>query len=88
MLSPLLRRLLVALLLLLLLAAGVWWATRPEPVAVVLKGDRTRAGRIDDRQYPCRDGRSLSAHPLSTITGGRIEVLAVKEGDRVRRASC
>jgi HlyD family secretion protein len=89
MLSPLLRRLLVALLLLLLLAAGVWWATRPAPVAVVLKTierglvestiSNTRAGTIE----ACQRTR------LSTISGGRIEVLAVKEGDRVSaRASC
>ncbi|MEF8699016.1 MAG: efflux RND transporter periplasmic adaptor subunit [Candidatus Accumulibacter sp. UW26] len=83
MLSPLLRRLLVALLLLLLLAAGVWWATRPAPVAVVLKTierglvestiSNTRAGTIE----ACQRTR------LSTISGGRIEVLAVREGDRV-----
>jgi HlyD family secretion protein len=83
MLSPLLRRLLVALLLLLPLAAAVWWATRPAPIAVVLKTierglvestiSNTRAGTIE----ACQRTR------LSTISGGRIEVLAVKEGDRV-----
>ena len=35
--SPLIRRLLVAILLVVLIAGGIWWATRPKPVAVVLK---------------------------------------------------
>ena len=37
MLSPLIRRLLIALLVVLLIATGLWWATLPKPVAVVLK---------------------------------------------------
>jgi HlyD family secretion protein len=57
MLSPLFRRLLVALLVMLLAAAGIWWATRPKPVAVVLKEierglvestiSNTRAGTVE-----------------------------------------
>ncbi|EXI75656.1 MAG TPA: efflux RND transporter periplasmic adaptor subunit [Candidatus Accumulibacter phosphatis] len=84
--SPtLLRRLLVVLLLGLLIAGGVWWLSRPQAVAVVLREiDRglvestisnTRAGTVE----ACQRTR------LSTITGGRIEILAVKEGDRVQR---
>jgi HlyD family secretion protein len=83
--SPLLRRLPITLLVLLLIAGGVWWVTRPEPVAVVVKEierglvestiSNTRAGTVE----ACQRTR------LSTITGGRIEVLAVKEGDRVRQ---
>ncbi|MEF8714816.1 MAG: efflux RND transporter periplasmic adaptor subunit [Accumulibacter sp.] len=85
MLSPLLRRLLIALLVLLLMASGIWWANRPKPVAVVLKEierglvestiANTRAGTIE----ACQRTR------LSTITGGRIEILAVKEGDHVSK---
>jgi HlyD family secretion protein len=85
MLSPLFRRLLVALLVMLLAAAGIWWATRPKPVAVVLKEierglvestiSNTRAGTVE----ACQRTR------LSTISGGRIELLAVKEGDRVSK---
>jgi HlyD family secretion protein len=85
MLSPMLRRLLFALLLLLMIGAGAWWATRPKPVAVVLKAierglvessiANTRAGTVE----ACQRTR------LSTISGGRIEVLAVKEGDVVRK---
>ena len=85
MLSPLFRRLLVALLVMLLAAAGIWWATRPKPVAVVLKDierglvestiSNTRAGTVE----ACQRTR------LSTISGGRIELLTVKEGDRVSK---
>jgi len=85
MLSPLFRRLLVALLVMLLVAAGIWWSTRPKPVAVVLKEierglvestiSNTRAGTVE----ACQRTR------LSTISGGRIELLAVKEGDRVSK---
>ena len=83
--SPLFRRLLVALLVMLLAAAGIWWTTRPKPVAVVLKEierglvestiSNTRAGTVE----ACQRTR------LSTISGGRIELLAVKEGDRVSK---
>ncbi|MBL8396283.1 MAG: efflux RND transporter periplasmic adaptor subunit [Candidatus Accumulibacter sp.] len=82
---PVRRRLLIALAAVFLIAGVVWWVTRPEPVAVVLKTierglveatiSNTRAGTVE----ACQRTR------LSTITGGRIEVLAVKEGDRVSK---
>ena len=85
MLSPLLRRLLIALLAMLLVAAGIWWASRPKPIVVVLKDierglvestiSNTRAGTVE----ACQRTR------LSTISGGRIELLTVKEGDRVSK---
>jgi HlyD family secretion protein len=56
MLSPLFRRLLVALLVMLLAAAGIWWATRPKPVAVVLKDIERGPGRIDHLEYPRGNG--------------------------------
>jgi len=68
---------------------AIWWANRPTPVAVVLHDidididiDRgkveltvanTRAGEVKAYMRTC----------LSTIVGGRIEVLAVKEGDLI-----
>jgi HlyD family secretion protein len=83
--ATLLRRLFIVLLLAALLAGGVWWLGRPQAVAVVLREiDRgvvestisnTRAGTVE----ACQRTR------LSTISGGRIEVLTVKEGDRVRQ---
>ena len=83
--SFLLRRVLPALVILALAAGGFFWATRAKPVVVVLKTvDRgnvestvvnTRAGTVDACQRT----------KLSTILGGRIEVLAVKQGDKVRK---
>ena len=82
--SPLIRRSLIALVLIALVAA-FWWIGRPKPIAVTVKEiDRgkvessianTRAGTVDACQRT----------KLSTIMGGRIEVLAVKEGDRVEK---
>ena len=78
------RRSLIALVLIALVAA-FWWIGRPKPIAVTVKEiDRgkvessianTRAGTVDACQRT----------KLSTIMGGRIEVLAVKEGDRVQK---
>lgn len=83
--SPWLRRGLIAVLVLGLLAGGVLWLRRPKPVAVVAvevgRGlvessiANTRAGTVE----ACQRTR------LSTIMGGRIELLNVKEGDRVRK---
>lgn len=83
--SPLIRRSLLILALIALIAAAFWWIGRPKPVFVVLKEiDRgtvessianTRAGTIEACQRT----------KLSTTVGGRIEVLAVKEGDRVQK---
>ncbi|MDO9071713.1 MAG: efflux RND transporter periplasmic adaptor subunit [Rubrivivax sp.] len=80
-----LRRSLVLLVLLALGAALVWWLGRPKPLPVlvttVARGTveatvtNTRAGTVE----ACQRTR------LSTISGGRIAVLAVKEGDRVRK---
>ena len=79
------RRALIALLLLAVGGALLWWLSRPKPVAVlstsVGRGTveatvaNTRAGTVE----ACQRTR------LSTISGGRIEVLAVKEGDKVRK---
>ena len=83
--SPLIRRSLIALVLIALVAAAFWWIGRPKPIAVTVKEiDRgkvessianTRAGTVDACQRT----------KLSTIMGGRIEVLTIKEGDRVQK---
>ena len=80
-----LRRGLVALLVVGLGAGTVAWLRRPQPVAVsaveVTRGTveatiaNTRAGTVE----ACQRTR------LSTILGGRIERLEVREGDRVRQ---
>ena len=83
--NPWPRRAVVALAVTGAVAFALWWAGRPDPVAVVLAqvgrgtvestASNTRAGTVE----ACQRTR------LSTIAGGRIEVMAVKEGDRVRK---
>ena len=75
----------LAVVVIALLAAALWWFSRPKPIAVSVKAiDRglveasianTRAGTIEACQRT----------KLSTILGGRIEILAVKEGDQVKK---
>jgi HlyD family secretion protein len=66
-------------------AAGVWWATRPTPVAVTVAA--AESGRVETTVANTRAGsvsacrRSKLAPPL----GGRIEKLTVREGDRVKQ---
>ncbi|BAL22990.1 efflux RND transporter periplasmic adaptor subunit [Azoarcus sp. KH32C] len=79
-----LRRSLIVLTVIALAAAAGWWFTRPKPLPVRLvevgRGSvqatlsNTRAGEIEACQRT----------KLSTIVGGRIEYLGVKEGDRVQ----
>lgn len=83
--SKLVRRVLMALLLLVVVAGGLTWLRKPKPVLVTLASvnlgqvestiANTRAGTVE----ACRRAK------LSATMGGRIEVLAVKEGDSVRR---
>jgi HlyD family secretion protein len=83
--STLLRRILPALVLVALAAGGFVWATRAKPVAVVLKTvDR---GNVESTVVNTRAGtvEACQRTKLSTILGGRIEVLAVKEGDHVQK---
>jgi HlyD family secretion protein len=79
------RRALIVALLLALGGALVWWLGRTKPVKVLAapvgRGTveatvaNTRAGTVEACQRT----------KLSTIAGGRIEVLAVKEGDKVKK---
>ena len=83
--SPLLRRILVSLVILTALAAVFWWFTRPKPISVVAREiDR---GKVESSIANTRAGtiEACQRTKLSTIIGGRIEVLNVKEGDRVRK---
>jgi HlyD family secretion protein len=79
------RRAAFALLLLAIGGILLWWLGRPKPVSVITASvgrgtveatvANTRAGTVE----ACQRTR------LSTIAGGRIEVLAVKEGDKVKK---
>lgn len=83
--SPLFRRILTSLLILAALAAAFWWFSRPKPIAVVAREiDR---GKVESSIANTRAGtvEACQRTKLSTIIGGRIELLNVKEGDRVKK---
>jgi HlyD family secretion protein len=81
----LIRRLLIAFVVVGLLFAGVWWLKRPKPVAVQLA--QIDQGRVESSIANTRAGtvEACQRTKLSATMGGRIEVLAVKQGDRVKQ---
>ena len=83
--SFLLRRVLPVLLLVALAIGAFFWFTRAKPVTVVLKTvDR---GNVESTVVNTRAGtvEACLRTKLSTIMGGRIEYLGVKEGDKVKK---
>ena len=84
-LSPLIRRLLLAALILALIVGAVLWLLRPKPIAVILK--TVEAGKVESTVANTRAGtvEACQRTKLSTIMGGRIEYLGVKEGDKVKK---
>ncbi len=82
---PWLRRSLLALAVVAVLAGLGWWIGRPRPVAVV--AIEVGRGRVESTIANTRAGMvdACLRTKLSTILGGRIEVLAVKEGDKVKK---
>jgi HlyD family secretion protein len=83
--SFLLRRVLPALVLVALVVGAFFWTTRSKPVVVVLKTvDR---GNVESTVVNTRAGtvEACLRTRLSTIMGGRIEYLGVKEGDKVKK---
>ncbi|MDP2826648.1 MAG: efflux RND transporter periplasmic adaptor subunit [Sulfuritalea sp.] len=83
--SILLRRILPAALVPILVVGGYFWTTRAKPVVVVLKTvDR---GNVESTVVNTRAGtvEACLRTRLSTIVGGRIEFLGVKEGDKVKK---
>jgi HlyD family secretion protein len=83
--TRMIRRLLLALLVLCLLGAGIWWVKRPKPIAVVLT--TIDQGRVESSIANTRAGsvEACLRTKLSATMGGRIEVMAVKEGDKVKK---
>lgn len=81
----LVRRLLLTLLVLALLGAGIWWAKRPNPIPVMFV--TVDQGRVESSIANTRAGtvEACLRTKLSATMGGRIEVLAVREGDRVKK---
>ena len=79
------RRLPIALAVIVVIIVAVWWVGRPKPIAVVVAEiDR---GKVESSIANTRAGtvEACQRTKLSTIIGGRIEMLAVKEGDRVEK---
>jgi HlyD family secretion protein len=79
------RRASVVLLLLALGGAVLWWLGRPKPVNVLTAS--VGRGTVEATVANTRAGtvEACQRTKLSTIAGGRIEVLAVKEGDKVKK---
>ena len=80
-----LRRTLIALLLLAIGGALLWWLRRSDPVSVHTAA--VQRGRVEASVANTRAGtvEACQRTRLSTIAGGRIELLAVKEGDHVHK---
>ena len=79
------RRLALIAVLALAAVAAAFWFTRPKPIPVVLK--EVTAGKVEATLANTRAGtvEACQRTKLSTIIGGRIEYLGVKEGDRVKK---
>ena len=83
--SFVLRRVLPALILVVAIVGGFLWTTRTKPVVVALRTvDR---GNVESTVVNTRAGtvEACLRTRLSTIMGGRIEFLGVREGDRVKK---
>ena len=79
------RRVLPALLVVGIAVGFFFWKTQAKPISVVLKSvDR---GRVESTVVNTRAGtvEACQRTKLSTIMGGRIEYLGVKEGDKVKK---
>lgn len=83
--TSLLRRLLATLVILALLVGVVLWLTRPKPAPVLLS--TVGPGKVESTVANTRAGtvEACQRTKLSTIIGGRIDYLAVKEGDQVKK---
>ncbi|MBK8895070.1 MAG: efflux RND transporter periplasmic adaptor subunit [Propionivibrio sp.] len=83
--SPLIRRVLIALAVIAVIVSAFWWFSRPKPIVVVVS--EIERGKVESSIANTRAGtvEACQRTKLSPIMGGRIEVLAVKEGDRVKK---
>lgn len=83
--SSIVSRLLVGLIIISAGVGGWWWFSRPKPITVVFK--EIDVGKVEASIANTRAGavESCQRTKLSTLLGGRIEQLPVKEGDRVKK---
>jgi HlyD family secretion protein len=79
------RRILIVVVIVALLGLGLFWFTRPKPIPVALK--EVAEGKVEATLANTRAGtvEACQRTKLSTIVGGRIEYLGVKEGDKVKK---
>jgi len=79
------RRLVIVVVIVALLGLGLFWFNRPKPIPVVLK--EVAEGKVEATLANTRAGtvEACQRTKLSTIVGGRIEFLGVKEGDKVKK---
>ncbi len=79
------RRIALIIAVLLLIGGGIFWLKQPKPLTVSVKP--ADIGKVEASLSNTRAGtvEACQRTKLSTITGGRIEFLGVKEGDRVKK---
>ena len=79
------RRIAIAVAIVAVLGLAFAWFTRPKPIPVVLK--EVAEGKVEATLANTRAGtvEACLRTKLSTIVGGRIEYLGVREGDRVKK---
>ena len=79
------RRIVIVVVVIALLAGAFAWFSRSKPIPVVLK--EVAAGKVEATLANTRAGtvEACLRTKLSTIIGGRIEFLGVKEGDKVKK---
>ena len=79
------RRLVIVVVILALVVGGIAWVTRTKPIPVVLR--EVAEGKVEATLANTRAGtvEACQRTKLSTIVGGRIEFLGVKEGDKVKK---
>ena len=79
------RRIALIALVILALGAILFWSTRAKPIPVALK--EVASGKVEATLANTRAGtvEACQRTKLSTIIGGRIEYLGVKEGDKVKK---
>jgi len=79
------RRIAVIVAVVALFGLGAFWISRPKPTPVVVQEVAT--GKVEATLANTRAGtvEACQRTKLSTIIGGRIEYLGVKEGDKVKK---
>lgn len=79
------RRIAIIAVVIAIIGLGLFWFNRPKPIPVVLK--EVAAGKVEATLANTRAGtiEACQRTKLSTIIGGRIEYIGVKEGDRVKK---